>query len=76
MLTDNCFLAFRVAILLLNSDSFCQNDFQNVRGKEALKERHLEIMGFKVVQINYKQWNSMYMNLPGAKSDYVKDLLS
>lgn len=70
------FCQFRVAILLLNSDSSCQNDVQNVRGKEALKERHFEIMGFKVVQINHSQWNSMYMSLPGAKIDYVRGLLS
>ncbi|XP_037052423.1 FAST kinase domain-containing protein 1, mitochondrial isoform X2 [Bradysia coprophila] len=66
----------KVAILLLDTDTLCQNDFQNVRGKQVLKERHLEMMGFKVVQINYIQWNSMYMSLPGAKSDYVKGLLS
>lgn len=60
----------------MNSDSFCQNDFEHMRGKEALKERHLEMMGFKVIQINYSQWNSMYMNLPGAKGDYLKSLLN
>ncbi|KAJ6633535.1 FAST kinase domain-containing protein 1, mitochondrial [Pseudolycoriella hygida] len=66
----------KLAILLLNSESFCQNNHENLRGKEALKKRHLEIMGFKVAQVSYLQWNSMYMSLPGAKANYVKELLS
>lgn len=65
----------RVAILLLKRDAFCQNDNRQVRGPQILRERHLEMLGYKVVQVNYSEWNAMYMNVPGAKMNYLKGLL-
>lgn len=69
------FCLHRVAILLLKIDSFCQNNRSHLRGQEILRQRHLEILGYRVVQISYNEWNSMYMNLPGAKLNYLKKLL-
>jgi hypothetical protein len=46
-----------------------------LKGQEHLKQRHLEILGYKVIHINYSEWNSMYMNVPGAKVNYLKNLL-
>lgn len=56
-------------------DSFCQNDHTQLRGPEVLRERHLEMLGYRVVQVNYNEWNSMYMSVPGAKMNYLKGLL-
>ncbi|KAL5276542.1 hypothetical protein ACFFRR_002016 [Megaselia abdita] len=65
----------KVAILLLKLDSFCENDLTFLKGMEHLRTRHLEMMGYKVVHINVNDWNSMYMNVPGVKTNYLKCLL-
>ncbi|KAL7738775.1 hypothetical protein ACLKA6_001174 [Drosophila palustris] len=65
----------KVAILLLKLDSFCENDLTALRGPESLKMKHLEMMGYKVLQINEHDWNSKYMLAPGAKANYLKCLL-
>lgn len=64
-----------MAILLLKIDAFCQNNRNQLRGQEILRERHLEMLGYKVVQVNYSEWNAMYMSVPGAKVTYLKNLL-
>lgn len=33
------------------------------------------MLGYKVVQVSHSEWNAMYMNVPGAKMDYLKGLL-
>ncbi|EDW54456.1 FAST kinase domain-containing protein 1, mitochondrial [Drosophila sechellia] len=65
----------KVAILLLKLDSFCENDLTALRGPETLKMRHLEMMGYKVMQINEHDWNSKYMASSTAKANYLKCLL-
>ncbi|XP_023306330.2 FAST kinase domain-containing protein 1, mitochondrial [Lucilia cuprina] len=65
----------KVAILLLKLDSFCENDLNALRGPESMKIKHLEMMGYKVLHINEHDWNSKYMNVPGAKQNYLKCLL-
>ncbi|XP_039478860.2 FAST kinase domain-containing protein 1, mitochondrial [Drosophila santomea] len=65
----------KVAILLLKLDSFCENDLTALRGPESLKMRHLEMMGYKVMQINEHDWNSKYMTSTAAKANYLKCLL-
>lgn len=56
-------------------DAFCQNNSNQLRGPEILRERHLEMLGYKVVQVNHNEWNSLYMSVPGAKLNYLKGLL-
>jgi len=46
-----------------------------MKGVEILRMRHLEILGYKVVHIRYNEWNSMYLNVEGAKLNYLKNLL-
>ncbi|XP_043644676.1 FAST kinase domain-containing protein 1, mitochondrial [Drosophila teissieri] len=65
----------KVAILLLKFDSFCENDLTALRGPDSLKMRHLEMMGYKVMQINEHDWNSKYMASTAAKANYLKCLL-
>lgn len=64
-----------VAILLPKLESFCENNIYFFRGQEYLKQRHLEMLGYRVIHINYSEWNSMYMNVKNAKIDYLKTLL-
>ncbi|XP_013110669.2 FAST kinase domain-containing protein 1, mitochondrial [Stomoxys calcitrans] len=65
----------KVAILLLKLDSFCANDLNALRGPDTLKIKHLEMMGYRVLHINEHDWNTKYMNAPGAKKKYLKCLL-
>lgn len=66
----------RLAIILCKAESYCENPpYNQLKGLELLRQRHLEILGHKVVYINYKEWNSMYLSLPGARIQYLKKLL-
>lgn len=66
----------KVAILLLKSDSFTGNDENgNLKGSESFRSRHIEMLGFKVLNIKVKDWNSLYMSIKDAKINYLKSLL-
>lgn len=67
---------FRVAILPLFNHSFRFNETKGLRGFDRLQERHLSILGYNVVQICYREWNSIHMNLPGARENFLRSFLS
>lgn len=46
-----------------------------MRGLVRLKQRHLEILGYKVIWIKKSIWNSMFMTEPQAKLSYLKNLI-
>lgn len=66
---------FRIAILPLSNHSFRLNDTKKIRGFDRLRERHLSILGYDVVQICYREWNSIHMNLPGAREEFLRKFL-
>lgn len=55
--------------------SFCSNTEKRLRGLDRLQERHLGMLGYNVIQICYREWNSMHMNLPGAREDFLRTYL-
>ncbi|XP_055920342.1 FAST kinase domain-containing protein 1, mitochondrial isoform X2 [Eupeodes corollae] len=63
----------KVAILLLKLDSMCENDLLTMRGKEALRMRHLEMLGYKVVHINQHDWT--HLKVQNERANYLKCLL-
>lgn len=65
----------RVAILPLLNHSFCLNDSKRLRGFDCLQERHLSLLGYDVIQICYREWNSIHMNLPGARRNLLRKFL-
>jgi len=65
----------KIAILLLNSRMFCDNDINRLKGSELLRMRHLEMLGYRVVHVKIKDFNSLYKNISG-KIKYLKNLLS
>lgn len=65
----------KVAIIPLKMESCCDNEPSIIKGFDSLKQRHLEILGYKVAHINHRMWNSMYLSLPGARLDYVKQVI-
>ncbi|KAM8856500.1 FAST kinase domain-containing protein 1, mitochondrial isoform 2-T2 [Spinachia spinachia] len=63
--------AHRVAVDFLNSKSFCKNT-PHMKGEAMMKKRHLEILGYRVVQIPHFEWNSMELSTPDAWKEYLR----
>ncbi|XP_010772779.1 FAST kinase domain-containing protein 1, mitochondrial [Notothenia coriiceps] len=63
--------AQRVAVNFLDSKSFCKNS-HHLRGDALMKKRHLEILGYLVVQVPHFEWNSMELSTPNAWKEYLK----
>ncbi|XP_032422735.1 FAST kinase domain-containing protein 1, mitochondrial [Xiphophorus hellerii] len=63
--------AHRIAIDFMDSKSFCKNS-HHMKGEAVMKRRHLEILGYRVVQIPHFEWNSMELSTPHAWKRYLK----
>ncbi|XP_062820826.1 FAST kinase domain-containing protein 1, mitochondrial [Anolis carolinensis] len=63
--------AQRIAIEFLDSKAFCKNS-NHQKGETAMKKRHLEILGYQVVQIPHFEWNSMELSSKDAWMEYLK----
>lgn len=63
---------FRVAVRILPPSSFCVN-IRMLLGPEVLKTRHLEILGYKVIQIPHYEWNSMQLGEKKIKMEYLRN---
>uniref|UniRef100_A0A8C3GB92 FAST kinase domains 1 n=1 Tax=Cyclopterus lumpus TaxID=8103 RepID=A0A8C3GB92_CYCLU len=63
--------AQRVAVDFLDSKSFCKNS-PRMKGEALMRKRHLEILGYRVVQIPHFEWNSMELSTPDAWKEYLK----
>ncbi|XP_013915973.1 PREDICTED: FAST kinase domain-containing protein 1 [Thamnophis sirtalis] len=61
----------RIAVEFLDSEAFCKNS-NHVKGYIAMKKRHLEILGYQVVQIPHYEWNSMGLSSTEAKTEYLE----
>ncbi|XP_053265077.1 FAST kinase domain-containing protein 1, mitochondrial [Podarcis raffonei] len=64
--------AQRIAVDFLDSKAFCKN-LNHLKGETAMKKRHLEILGYHVVQIPHFEWNSMELSSKGAWMEYLKN---
>lgn len=64
--------AERIAFEFLDLKAFCIN-LPHLKGKSAMKKRHLEILGYHVIQVPYFEWNSMAMSTKAARLDYLKE---
>ncbi|XP_056390530.1 FAST kinase domain-containing protein 1, mitochondrial-like isoform X2 [Hyla sarda] len=63
--------AQRVAIEFLNPVAFCRNSTK-IKGLNAMKKRHLEILGYYVVQIPSFEWNSMELGTKDTWINYLR----
>ncbi|KAG8510410.1 FAST kinase domain-containing protein 1, mitochondrial, partial [Galemys pyrenaicus] len=63
--------AERIALEFLDSRAFCGN-IPHLKGKSAMKKRHLEILGYHVIQIPHFEWNSMTLSTKDARMDYLR----
>ncbi|XP_078183567.1 FAST kinase domain-containing protein 1, mitochondrial isoform X4 [Callithrix jacchus] len=64
--------AERIALEFLDSKAFCRN-IPHIKGKSAMKKRHLEILGYRVIQISQFEWNSMALSTKDARMDYLRE---
>lgn len=61
-------------MLLLNENDLRKTD-NEMKGFSKMKQRHLEILGYRVMWIKKSIWNSMFMTEPEAKLSYLKSLI-
>lgn len=66
--------AKRIAIQFLDSKAFCVN-IPHLKGNSAMNKRHLEILGYQVIQIPYYEWNSMALSTEEARKNYLRDCI-
>ncbi|XP_045687367.1 FAST kinase domain-containing protein 1, mitochondrial isoform X3 [Phyllostomus hastatus] len=64
----------RIALEFLDLRAFCKN-VPHLKGKSAMKKRHLEILGYRVIQIPHFEWNSMVLSTKGARLDYLRECI-
>lgn len=64
--------AERIALEFLDSRAFCRN-IPHLKGKSAMKKRHLEILGYRVIQISPFEWNSMALSTQEARMNYLRE---
>ncbi|KAM4561495.1 FAST kinase domain-containing protein 1, mitochondrial [Fundulus diaphanus] len=63
--------AQRIAIDFLDFKFFCKNS-HHMKGETLMRKRHLEILGYRVVQIPHFEWNSMELSTPQAWKEYLR----
>ncbi|XP_069696117.1 FAST kinase domain-containing protein 1, mitochondrial isoform X2 [Periplaneta americana] len=62
----------KLAVLLWDKTAYTNGVIQ-LCGEQQLKQRHLEMLGYRVIGINSSVWNSMYMAEQKTKTDYLKE---
>ncbi|KAJ8255420.1 hypothetical protein GJAV_G00204680 [Gymnothorax javanicus] len=60
-----------IAVDYFDSKSFCKNS-HHVKGEVMMRKRHLEILGYNVIQIPHFEWNSMELSTEDAWKDYLR----
>uniref|UniRef100_A0A6Q2ZKA0 RAP domain-containing protein n=1 Tax=Esox lucius TaxID=8010 RepID=A0A6Q2ZKA0_ESOLU len=63
--------AQRIAVDFLDTKSFCKNS-RHMKGEAMMRKRHLEILGYHVVQIPHFEWNSMELSTQDAWKEYLR----
>lgn len=64
----------RLAILLLHGNYYTIYE-RRLKGYYRLKQRHLEILGYRVINLSDSLWNAMFMTEPKAKQEYLRNLI-
>ncbi|XP_009664160.2 FAST kinase domain-containing protein 1, mitochondrial [Struthio camelus] len=63
--------AQRIALEFLDPKAFSK-DSCHMKGESAVKKRHLEMLGYRVIQIPHFEWNSMVLSTKDAQLEYLK----
>ncbi|NXF07817.1 FAKD1 protein, partial [Smithornis capensis] len=67
--------AQRIALEFLDSRAFSKDYSRHLKGEPAVKKRHLEILGYRVLQIPHFEWNSMFLSTKGEQLEYLRQQL-
>ncbi|KAF4796846.1 FAST kinase domain 1 [Turdus rufiventris] len=67
--------AQRIALEFLDSKAFSRDYSRHLKGEPAVKKRHLEMLGYRVVQIPHFEWNSMVLSTKGEQLEYLRQQL-
>ncbi|XP_027767330.1 FAST kinase domain-containing protein 1, mitochondrial isoform X2 [Empidonax traillii] len=67
--------AQRIALEFLDSRAFSKDYSRHLKGEVAVKKRHLEMLGYRVVQIPHFEWNSMVLSTKGEQLEYLRQQL-
>ncbi|XP_005520059.1 PREDICTED: FAST kinase domain-containing protein 1 [Pseudopodoces humilis] len=65
----------RIALEFLDSKSFSKDYSRHLKGEPAVKKRHLEMPGYRVVQIPHFEWNSMVLSTKVEQLEYLRQQL-
>ncbi|NWU52026.1 FAKD1 protein, partial [Dromas ardeola] len=63
--------AQKIALEFLDSKAFSKNS-RYLKGEPAVKKRHLEMLGYRVIQIPHFEWNSMVLSAKGEQLEYLR----
>ncbi|NXV41880.1 FAKD1 protein, partial [Uria aalge] len=63
--------AQKIALEFLDSKAFSKNS-RHLKGEPAVKKRHLEMLGYRVIQIPHFEWNSMVLSAKGEQLEYLR----
>ncbi|NXX88238.1 FAKD1 protein, partial [Centropus bengalensis] len=61
----------RIALEFLDSKAFSKYS-RHLKGETAVRKRHLEMLGYRVVQIPHFEWNSMVLSTEGEQAEYLR----
>ena len=61
----------KVAIIIHRPKDFTTN-VRRLKGSHRLKKRHLEILGYRVINVDPLIWNTMHMSEKLAKNNYLE----
>ncbi|NXC18815.1 FAKD1 protein, partial [Corythaeola cristata] len=64
----------QIALEFLDSKAFSK-DSRHLKGEPVVKKRHLEMLGYRVVQIPHFEWNSMVLSTKGEQLEYLRKQL-
>ncbi|XP_037999330.1 FAST kinase domain-containing protein 1, mitochondrial isoform X2 [Motacilla alba alba] len=67
--------AQRIALDFLDSKAFSKDYSRHLKGEPAVKKRHLEMLGYRVVQIPHFEWNSMVLSTKSEQLEYLRQQL-
>ncbi|NXO83884.1 FAKD1 protein, partial [Sitta europaea] len=67
--------AQRIALEFLDSKAFSKDYSRHLKGEPVVKKRHLEMLGYRVVQIPHFEWNSMVLSTRGEQLEYLRQQL-
>ncbi|CAL8108907.1 unnamed protein product [Orchesella dallaii] len=64
----------KVAVLILTQNAFTKN-VRDLRGQFKIRRRHLEILGYDVIEIDPRHWNSMFMSENSVRHNFLESKL-